>query len=76
MSRSYKKNPVTKSTNSKKFAKRQSNKRVRKADVDNGGSFKKLFESWEINDYVTYAFRESEKEWIENFDKKVGKVRK
>ena len=66
MSRSYKKNPVIKTTNCKKFAKRQAAKKVRKADfVNDGGAYKKLGDSWEINDYVSRCFRDSDKEWCE-----------
>ncbi|RLD62608.1 MAG: hypothetical protein DRJ01_05875 [Bacteroidetes bacterium] len=70
MSRSHKKNPVMKSTNCKKFAKRQASKKVRKSDeVSNGGEYKKIGEGWDINDYVGRCFRESDKWWFREANK-------
>lgn len=55
MSRSYKKHPIVKvapkdGTNEKKFA----NRKVRryKQVISNGKSYQKLYESWDIHDYV------------------------
>jgi len=76
MSRSYKKNPVMKSTNCKKKIKRRANKKVRKADIDNGGSFKKVSDSWEINDYISYGFCDDDRTYLKDYDNKTGKVRK
>ena len=77
MSRSYKKNPVMKSTNCKKFAKRQAAKKVRKADfVADGGDFKRIGDSWEINDYVSRCFREKDKWWFREADKEYLIIRK
>ena len=66
MSRSYKKSPVaTDQSCSRKYAngritkvrKRQANKRVRRTkDISNGGSFKKVSESWNINDFSYISF--------------------
>lgn len=56
MSRSYKKHPwCTDHTRTyTKFAKHQANIRVRRSKgLYNGGSYKKLYESWDIHDYVS-----------------------
>jgi len=51
MSRSIKRNPVIKSSNKKGFWKRQANKKVRREDIDSGGQYKKVYNSYDINDY-------------------------
>lgn len=52
MSRSYKKNPIVKDGNSRKsFAKRLSNKKVRRyKGISVGCQYKKIFCSWDICD--------------------------
>jgi hypothetical protein len=56
MSRSRKKNPICKDTsgsNYRKFIKNYSNRKVRRTlEVANGKSYRKIFETWNINDYV------------------------
>jgi len=66
MSRSYKKNPVFKSdSKAKKFWKREANKKVRHAkDVSNGRSFKKIGDSYNINDYITKCFTYNDRKWF------------
>lgn len=57
MSRSYKKSPVwTDRRNGAKFWKRVSNKKVRKykGELANGNAYKKIYDSWEIHDWVSY----------------------
>lgn len=55
MSRSYKKNPVyTDRTHGAKYWKRCANKRVRryKDELSNGMMYRKIYNSWEIHDYI------------------------
>ena len=57
MSRSYKKLPVCKDGGPKwnKFAKRVANKKVRNTPViPNGRAYKKVYETWNIHDWVSY----------------------
>lgn len=57
MSRSIKKHPyITENSRSSisKEKKRKANKRVRKADIASGASFKKVSNSYDINDYSFY----------------------
>ncbi len=55
MSRSFKKNPVVKDSGSKKWVKREASKSVRRfrGVIANGGAFRKIFCSWDINDYIS-----------------------
>jgi hypothetical protein len=58
MSRSYKKHPIIKDGGrSSKKSKRLANKKVRR-NVDKlppkGKAYKKIYDSWDINDYVSY----------------------
>ena len=70
MSRSYKKHPYVTdggtpgTKNSKKFA----NKAVRNhKNVPSGGSYKKVFEPWDIRDYKWYeSWPEAKKDWEDN----------
>ena len=60
MSRSYKKVPIGKDNWGGKTAKRSANKKVRR-ESDNllkGWSYRKEYNSWDINDYVCYYPRE------------------
>ena len=55
MSRSYKKNPLWKCERSKKFGKKVANNKVREyrkfnKTIKNGGSYKKIYDSWDICD--------------------------
>ena len=57
MSRSYKKNPIyTDRPNGAKYWKRLANKKVRKENIHflKGKKYKRLFNSWEIHDYICY----------------------
>lgn len=55
MSRSYKRNPITKDgykTKWKQKAKREANKATRKRlSISNGKQYKKYYNSWNISDY-------------------------
>ena len=67
MSRSYKKTPIIKSVHSlyKKFCKRHSNKKIRQVkDLPNYGAFKKVFQSCEIHDYISYCPKEDKPHWM------------
>ncbi|MCT4618704.1 MAG: hypothetical protein N4A62_04870 [Marinisporobacter sp.] len=77
MSRSHKKNPVLKDSGSKEWIKRQATKAVRryKGTIQNGSSYKKLFESWKINDHIVHEpwgiesqeFWENKWEWSKRY---------
>jgi len=76
MSRSYKKTPIVKDNFGGKTGKRYANKKVRKTKdcLFKGGEYKKIFESWNINDYISYytleeAIEDWYKEETENFPK-------
>ena len=55
MSRSYKKSPVYTDRDSGKYWKKIGNKRVRrnKITLPKGKKYKKLYNSWEIHDYIS-----------------------
>ena len=67
MSRSHKKSPIVKDSGSKKWSKRQAAKAVRRYEgiISKGSSYKKLFESWNINDFISYCpwNLEEKKDW-------------
>ena len=57
MSRSYKKNPIyTDRPDGAKYWTRLANKKVRKENIHflKGKKYKRLFNSWEIHDYISY----------------------
>lgn len=58
MSRSHKKVPVIKDEqHNKRKTKRRASKAVRRDwKVSDGGSYKKLFDSWEINDWRSWLW--------------------
>lgn len=61
MSRSYKKSPVIKDMDSGRFGKRLANKKVRrfKNDIKSGKSYKKIFETYNIHDFVSrYSYKD------------------
>ena len=65
MARSVKKNPIcTDGRDGRKWPKRQANKKVRrfKEDLADGNAYKKLYETWDIHDYVS---RYTWEEWLE-----------
>ena len=71
MSRSYKKNPIlTDGRNGQVWAKRLANKKVRKykKQLANGKSYRKLFESWDIHDWVSrYTVRDAEERYRNSY---------
>lgn len=88
MSKSYKKNPIhTDRPNEVKYWKRVANKKVRKSNEEfpKGKKYRRLFNPWEIHDYISYwgklqaldYFEHSgfwlEGEWIPSFDYKTKK---
>ena len=86
MSRSYKRRPIVKDHNSGKYGKRQGNKAVRrKKDFSLSGSeYKKVYNSWNIHDYISYYSKEDaikdwykeEKERSKYLHKKYGTLKK
>lgn len=56
MGKSYKKMPILKDPYDKKWVKRQASKSIRryKLTISNRGAYKKIFDSWDINDYIFY----------------------
>lgn len=66
MSRSYKKTPVAKDNFGGKTGKRMANKKVRKNknELLKRGDYKKVSESWDINDFICYYSKEQAiKDW-------------
>ena len=66
MSRSFKKNPINKDHFGGKYGKRMASKAVRrkKTFALSGGEYKKVYESWNINDYISYYSKEDAiKDW-------------
>jgi len=60
MSRSYKKTPIVKSVGDKKYHKRQANKKVRRSNPNvllKGKQYRKLYETWDINDVILFWSR-------------------
>jgi len=77
MSRSYKKNPVEKSANkAKSYFKREANKKVRKTkDVPEGKEFKKIGDTYNINDWVSKSFtREDVKYFLKHNKDRAYKI--
>ena len=70
MSRSFKKHPwVTDGdTPGTKYSKKFANKKVRHAkNIPNGGSYKQLYESWNIRDYKYFwSWAEAKADWEAN----------
>ena len=73
MANSFKNIPITKDNGrSKKSAKRFANKKVRHTpDIPSGGSFKKVFCSYEISDWSwgSYSYKELVDDLLTSFDK-------
>lgn len=68
MSRSFKKNPISKDHYGGKSGKRFANKAVRrKKNLSySGGEYKKVYDSWDVNDYICYYSREDAiKDWYD-----------
>lgn len=63
MSRSIKKNPICKSGNNSRYGKRLANKKVRRTLIDmpqKSKAYKKVYESYNITDYVCrWTFRDA-----------------
>ena len=60
MSRSYRKTPIIKCCGDKKYGKRQANKKVRRSYQNvlwKGKQYRKLYETWDINDVIQYWSR-------------------
>ena len=90
MSRSYKKVPIVKDNRrGRKSAKRQANKKVKNHlknnDLANGSSYRKVYNPWDIYDWITYcslseylcayededvSYSESYKNWYTRFKRK------
>ena len=56
MSRSWKHTPIIKDAKEKRWWKRQASKAVRRTDVQDHGTYKKVYDSWKINDYKFEAW--------------------
>lgn len=67
MSRSYKKTPIAKDNKrGRRIAKRMAAKKVRKSqDVPNGKQYRKVYEPWDIYDYIS---RWSKKDAINEYE--------
>lgn len=79
MSRSYKKTPIVKDNIGGKTGKRFANKKVRrlKNELFKRKEYKKAYESWDINDYISYyTLEEAIKDWYkeekENFPRELA----
>ena len=74
MARSYKKNFILKvgGPSRRKFSKRQANKKVRKYKgyISDGNAYKKIYNSWEIYDYISLC---SFSEWCDRNECRVHK---
>lgn len=72
MSRSYKKYPSGKCERSCKWGQRQANKKIRQTlqTISNGGSYKKLYNSWNICDYKFVSFIPSEWDRYKQYKRK------
>jgi len=69
MSRSYKRNPVyTDRTHGAKYWKRVSNKKVRKSNnvFLKGNKYKKIYNSWNIHDYISRWSKEQALDYYYN----------
>jgi hypothetical protein len=64
MSRSFKHVPIIKDATCKKYGKKYANKKVRKIDIDSGGAYKKVYESYNICDYSFSLFNCDKKDAI------------
>jgi hypothetical protein len=56
MSRSFKHVPIIKDCGFGKYGKFIANKKVRKADIDDGNNYRKLYNSYNIFDYKTSLY--------------------
>lgn len=68
MSRSYKKYPCSKDGGPTrvKFAKREANKKVRRtSNIPSGKSYRRVFEPYDIHDYINYWPWHEAKKWYE-----------
>lgn len=61
MSRSFKKTPISKSAGYGAYGKKVANRKVRHARINvlaNRKSYRKMYETWNINDCITWWTRE------------------
>ena len=68
MSRSVRRTPIRKDHNSGKWGKKQANKKVRREKdfFESGNNYKKIYNTWNIHDYVAYYTKEQAiKDWYE-----------
>lgn len=78
MSRSFKKTPVVKDGRSGKAGKKFANRKVRryKHDLPNGKAYQKVFNSYDIHDYVNYysyqSFKKDEEAHQKEYDNGVS----
>lgn len=71
MSRSYRKHPIMKYAGNKDYKKRFNRKLRRTAgieDIPDGNAYKKMNESWDINDIVSRCSWEEYKEYINSYN--------
>ena len=76
MSRSYKKTPIVKDNIGGKTGKRFANKKVRrlKNELFKRKEYKKVFESWNINDYISYySLEDAIIDWYNEEENKILK---
>ena len=68
MSRSKRHTPIVKSCGTGKWGKKQANKKLRREKYLSlkGKQYKKVYESWDINDYILYwPIEEAIKDWYD-----------
>lgn len=68
MSRSVRRTPIRKDHDSGKWGKRQANKKVRqeKDFAKNGKSYKKVYNTWDVHDFVSrYTQEDAIRDWYE-----------
>lgn len=75
MSRSYKHTPISKTYGPYRNAKRMASKAVRRKmaieeHVKKSNFYKKLYDSWDIYDYVSYAPECDKKWWFKYYRRK------
>lgn len=76
MSRSIRHSPVItmqQNAHNVKKEKRRASKAARKADIQSGGSYKKVYETWNICDYVFHAWNRSIGMWTKKDRNWIGK---
>lgn len=79
MSRSYKKNPIWKCCGDTKWGKRQANHKVRRCKYNDiplrGKGYKKLYESWDIVDYIMrWTWKDCLRWWKKGLYPKIASI--